>query len=144
VVLQSVALAGAGLAGVLGPRWPTGWEVPLRIAGGVLAAGGGAIAWAGIRHLGEALSPFPKPLEGTSLRDRGVYALVRHPIYGGLLLVTLGWSAMTSPAALAFVALLALVFEGKRRREEAWLVEHVAGYDAYRRTVRRRFVPFVW
>ncbi len=32
----------------------------------------------------------------------------------------------------------------KRRREEAWLSEEYAEYEAYRREVPRRFLPFVW
>ena len=38
----------------------------------------------------------------------------------------------------------ALFLDAKRRREEAWLVKSLAGYEDYRRQVRRRFIPFVW
>jgi protein-S-isoprenylcysteine O-methyltransferase Ste14 len=60
------------------------------------------------------------------------------------LLVTLGWSALTSPLALVPTAALGAVFDGKRRREEAWLRERLPSYAGYTRRVRHRFIPFVW
>ena len=42
------------------------------------------------------------------------------------------------------LAAAALFLDAKRRREEAWLVKSLAGYEDYRRQVRRRFIPFVW
>ncbi len=144
VALQSFALLAAGVAGVAGPAWPSDAAVALRVVGLVVAAAGGLLGAAGIRHLGDSLTPFPRPADGAELRDAGAFGLVRHPIYGGLLLVALGWSLLTSPAALAPTAALAAIFEGKRRREEAWLTERHAGYADYARRVRRRFIPFVW
>ena len=144
VVLQLAALLAAGVAGVVGPPWPSRATTALRVAGLILAVAGGALGAAGIRHLGDSVTPFPKPSEGSSLRLAGAYGLVRHPIYGGLVLVTLGWSLLTSPVALVPTAALAAVFEGKRRREEAWLRDRHPGYRDYERKVRRRFVPFLW
>jgi protein-S-isoprenylcysteine O-methyltransferase Ste14 len=37
------------------------------------------------------LTPFPKPIEGGSLVTHGVCAVVRHPIYAGLIMGTLGY-----------------------------------------------------
>ena len=51
---------------------------------------------------GENLTPFPEPLPGARLVESGAYRLVRHPIYGGLILGALGWGLLTaSPLALA-------------------------------------------
>ena len=69
---------------------------------------------------------------------------MRHPLYGGGVLVSAAYSLASSPLALAATVLLAVLFELKRRREEAWLVEHHPGYEDYRRRVHRRFIPFVW
>jgi protein-S-isoprenylcysteine O-methyltransferase Ste14 len=144
VVLQSIALLTAGVAGLAGPPWPVRWELARRVGGLALAMAGGALGIAGIRHLGDALTPYPRPADGAGLRESGVFRLVRHPIYGGLLLVSLGWASLTSPLALVPAASLAAIFEAKRRREEAWLTDRHPGYAAYARRVRRRFVPFVW
>jgi protein-S-isoprenylcysteine O-methyltransferase Ste14 len=66
---------------------------------------------------------------------------VRHPIYGGTLLVALGWSLLSSPLALFPTALLAFLLELKSRHEESMLAERFPEYEAYRRRVRWRFVP---
>jgi protein-S-isoprenylcysteine O-methyltransferase Ste14 len=67
--------------------------------------------------------------------------VVRHPIYGAGIVLALGWSLATSPLALLATVVLALFFELKSRREEAWLEERHPGYDAYRNRVRWRFIP---
>jgi protein-S-isoprenylcysteine O-methyltransferase Ste14 len=83
-------------------------------------------------------------MAGGELRRSGVYGFVRHPMYGGALLAMLGWALLSSPWALVPLAAAALFLDAKRRREEAWLVRSLAGYEDYRRQVRRRFIPFVW
>jgi protein-S-isoprenylcysteine O-methyltransferase Ste14 len=110
----------------------------------MFAAAGGTLAIAGLRHLGASLTPYPKPGAEAELRVHGAYRLVRHPIYGGLLLVCVGWSLLTSPSALVTSIVLGLVVWGKSMREEAWLLDRYPGYEGYRRQVRRRFLPYVW
>jgi protein-S-isoprenylcysteine O-methyltransferase Ste14 len=83
-------------------------------------------------------------VHGAELREAGLYGLARHPIYGGVLLLGLGWWLASSPLALLPMALLAGLFEAKSRREERWLVEHHPAYEDYRRRVRRRFIPYLW
>ena len=98
---------------------------------------------AGVVGLGSSLTPFPKPSEGSTLRMSGAYRLVRHPIYGGSMLVALGWSLLSSPLALFATAILALLFELKSRHEESMLMVRFPEYEAYQRRVRWRFVPGV-
>jgi protein-S-isoprenylcysteine O-methyltransferase Ste14 len=65
-------------------------------------------------------------------------------MYGGVLLLVLAWSLVSSPLALV-PSLLAVPFvDAKARREEAWLLEQHPDYVEYQGRVRRRFVPFVW
>lgn len=79
------------------------------------------------------------------LIERGPYALVRHPIYSGMLLMFLG-TAMVTDAVGAFAA-LALCFAGfcnKLHREEALMLRHFPqSYPQYQRRVKR-LVPGVW
>ena len=89
----------------------------------------------------ERLSPIQAPREGHDVVP--AYRLVRHPIYGGLLLLAIGWSVVLSPIALVVTALLAVVLELKARYEESMLAERYPEYKAYRRRVRWRFVPGV-
>lgn len=128
--------------GLAGPRWPDA-RTALVIAGIVIGALGLALLVAGVVALGSSLTPFPRPSERSTLRDGGAYRLVRHPIYGGVLLLALGWSAALSPLALLTTAVLTAVLELKARHEESMLAERYPEYEAYRRRVRWRFVPGV-
>jgi protein-S-isoprenylcysteine O-methyltransferase Ste14 len=74
----------------------------------------------------------------------GVYGLVRHPIYTGLILGTLGWSLWNANLLGAGLALLLFVFfDLKSRREERWLMEAYPGYAEYKRHVRK-LIPLVY
>jgi protein-S-isoprenylcysteine O-methyltransferase Ste14 len=131
------------LAGIEGPRWATTASTLRSIAGAVIGIAGLAVFIAGVAGLGSSLTPFPKPGAKATLRTSGVYRLVRHPIYGGSLLVALGWSLVSSPFALFVAACLAALFELKSRLEESLLTARFPEYVAYRRRVRWRFVPWV-
>lgn len=144
VLIQAVLLVLLAVAAVVGPQWPDGWDRWLLGAAAVLGVAGALLFVGGALRLGAQLTPYPKPVEGGELRDTGAFGLVRHPIYGGVLLLALGWSLATSALGLIPTVLLGVVFAGKSRREEAWLVEHHAGYERYRRRVRRRFIPWIW
>lgn len=144
VAVQVVLIVALAVAAVLGPEWPDAVEAPLLGAAFVLGTVGAVLFLGGLFHLGAQLTPYPKPVEGGTLREGGLYALARHPIYGGGLLLALAWSLATSWLALVPTVLLALLFEAKSHREEAWLVEHHPRYENYRRRVRRRFVPYLW
>ena len=84
------------------------------------------------------------PRRDAPLVESGAYRLARHPIYGGLVIGSVGWALVTaSPLGLALAAILFAFFDLKSRREEAWLVDRFPAYDAYRRRTRR-LIPFVY
>ena len=68
---------------------------------------------------------------------------MRHPIYGGVILLALGWSLASSPVGLIPTALLVALLELKSRREEAWLVERYPEYETYRARTPHRFLPWL-
>jgi protein-S-isoprenylcysteine O-methyltransferase Ste14 len=144
VLLQSIAFVAAGLAAALGPRWPDAARWPLIIVGVLMAAGGAAMIVSGFVGLGRDLTPFPRPGENAPLRTGGSYGLVRHPIYGGLLLLFFGGALATSPVALIPTFALAVIFELKRHVEESWLAQTYPEYTEYRSKVGRAFVPGIW
>jgi protein-S-isoprenylcysteine O-methyltransferase Ste14 len=143
-LIQLAMFAGIGLAGKGGPAWG---GLPLfagMVAGVLLIAGGGVLSVRGVLDLRENLTPFPRPLPGARLVESGSYRLVRHPIYGGLILGACGWGLATaSPLALVGAAVLAVFFDLKSRREEGWLVETFDGYLAYRGRTRR-MLPWLY
>jgi protein-S-isoprenylcysteine O-methyltransferase Ste14 len=144
VALQMVVLVLALVTGIVGAPWPDPVRPWLGAAGVAFALAGAVLSLAAIRHLGASITPYPMPGEGAEMREHGAYRLARHPIYGGVLLVTAGWSLLSSPLALVALVTLGFVFRGKSAREELWLAERYPGYQAYRARVPRRLIPLVW
>lgn len=136
---------------LFGPRtWPglPEWGPPFiwlgSIAGGLLILIGGLLSLAGILRLGSNLTPVPYPKDGATFVETGPYQLVRHPIYSGLILAAFGWALWVNGwLTLGYAALLFIFFDIKSRREEGWLREKFAGYEAYQKRVRK-LIPFVY
>ena len=136
-----VAVSTPSLARI-GPGTLLDWSA--LVIGATLMAGAGWVVLAGFRDLGRNLTPMPRPRDDAALVEHGIYASVRHPIYAGLILGGLGWSAATrSLAAAGVTLLLAIYLDLKSRREEAWLTDRYPGYDAYRKRTRR-LVPRIY
>lgn len=116
----------------------------LRVAGMAVATGGGALGIAAISRIGPAMSPFPTPSQGAVLVTSGVYRLVRHPIYGGVVLVAVGVS-VTLGSVLATALSLGLVpfFLAKSSHEERLLAKRFEGYRDYMGRTPRRLIPWV-
>ena len=143
-MLQVVALVLAVLSGFLGPAWDGPARLMTTAIGVVLLGAGLVLAGGAIRSLGPALTPLPKPRTDAALVQSGAYALVRHPIYGGGIVVVVAWGLLTASVATLVVAAAILVFlDVKSRREEAWLTERFPDYPAYRARTRR-LLPWVY
>jgi protein-S-isoprenylcysteine O-methyltransferase Ste14 len=144
VLGQSVLLVAITLAGLAGPAWAGTARVGSVVLGILLGLAGLALAVGGVRDLRENLTPLPHPVDGGRLIENGAYRLVRHPIYGGLVLGALGWGLVTaSPLAMTGAVVLLAFFDLKSRREEAWLVRRYPGYEGYRSRTRR-ILPWLY
>jgi protein-S-isoprenylcysteine O-methyltransferase Ste14 len=117
-------------------------NVPWIYVGGVLfIAPGIIILFFSIKQLGGSLTANPVPRESGRLIETGLYKHVRHPIYTGLLLATLG-SCVQSMAVVKFFfwfLLLALLIY-KARFEEKLLAAKYSTYTDYMKRTGR-FVP---
>jgi protein-S-isoprenylcysteine O-methyltransferase Ste14 len=83
--------------------------------------------------------------EGQHLIDSGPYAVVRHPMYAGALILIAGIPlALGSWWGLIPAALLVPVIVWRLVREEAFLAANLAGYSDYRGRVRWRLAPVIW
>lgn len=77
--------------------------------------------------------------------DRGLYGVVRHPMYLGALPLLFGMPLwLESYAAALFAVIPAALLAVRIVFEERFLCRTLDGYDDYRRRVRYRLVPGVW
>ena len=146
VIVQGVLLALIVVSPQAGgqPAWAAPWSLLARGAGLLLMGAGAVLAGAGVLRLGDNLSPLPHPKETAVLVESGVYSVVRHPIYAGLILGSFGWGLLTNSLwTLALAAGLLVLFDFKAQREERQLALKFPAYADYRRRVRK-FVPFIY
>jgi protein-S-isoprenylcysteine O-methyltransferase Ste14 len=99
---------------------------------GLFAAGGTLRIWP-VFVLGRRFSGLVAIQPGHRLVTRGVYGVIRHPSYLGLLVNALGWAfAFRAGAGVLLTALLVPPLFARIRAEEMLLRTHFgADYDAY-------------
>ncbi len=145
LLLAAWLLSASRLRGtILGERFLPATLWPFWIGAGLTAAGLLFSVWARM-YIGRNWSGTVTIKEGHELVTSGPYAIVRHPIYSGLLLALVGsalacgeWRGVLA-VAIAFLALWR-----KLRLEERWMREQFgAAYEAYRRRVAA-LLPFVF
>jgi protein-S-isoprenylcysteine O-methyltransferase Ste14 len=134
-------IVGTAFTGIY---WPDSVTGGVAIAGAIVLLGGAVLLLFAVLSIRSAFSPLPRPRPHGRLAQHGAYRIVRHPIYGALLLLAIGWSFAESPLGLIPTALLAVVFDLKARLEETWLEEKSPEYAQYRVRTPRRFVPGVY
>ena len=75
----------------------------------------------------------------------GPYALVRHPMYVGALVMLVGVPlALGSLWGLLTIIPMLLVLVARLLDEEKFLAKNLAGYSEYQGKVRHRLVPLIW
>jgi protein-S-isoprenylcysteine O-methyltransferase Ste14 len=82
---------------------------------------------------------------GQRVIQSGPYALVRHPMYLGMMTMLLASPlALGSYAALPIFAVFVPAFVYRLIHEERTLRRDLAGYEEYCERVRYRLLPYVW
>lgn len=98
-------------------------------ADGLLVAGTAWSVWS-LRSLGRSISVLAQARE---VVKRGPYRWVRHPLYTGEIIASLGLAIAAGTAAAAGVWLALCILQGYRAlREEQVLLRALPGYRAYR------------
>lgn len=142
VAAQLVAF-GVVVASLL---WAPERDVPAVVAalGWVLVIAGGGLAIDGVIQIRGHLTAYPAPLDHGKLVEHGSYRMVRHPIYGGLVIGVVGL-AVASGNLVALVAGLVLgaFFYAKSGFEETLLEDKYVDYPQYQRRVTRRLIPWL-
>jgi len=117
-----------------GVRWP----------GVVLFTAGGAVRLWPVFVLGRRFSGLVAIQPGHTLVTTGIYSIIRHPSYLGLLVGSLGWGLAFRSGVGVLLAVLTLVpVVGRIRAEEVLLRSQFgAEYDAYRSRTSRLIPGF--
>ena len=146
VILLSalVFVAGFVLAGL---DFRFGWtHLPLAvvIAGCVLFCGAYGL-YAEVMRENTWLSRTVEVQAGQRVVDTGLYGVVRHPMYLGVLVLFLSMPLVLG-SAVALVPFLAIpwVLVKRIRNEEQVLEAGLPGYGEYRNKVKYRLIPFLW
>jgi protein-S-isoprenylcysteine O-methyltransferase Ste14 len=124
-----------------------GWSrapIPAVIVGDVLVVVGFLIVFLVFRENTFTSSVIEVAAEQRVI-DSGPYAVVRHPMYvGGLVLVAGIPFALGSLVGLVTLPPFAALIVWRLLDEERFLMSHLAGYTAYRERTRYRLLPHVW
>ena len=139
-----VFVAGFVLAGL---DFRFGWtHLPMAVvvAGCVLFCGAYGL-YAEVMRENAWLSRTVEVQEGQQVVDTGLYGVVRHPMYLGVLVLFLSMPLVLG-SAVAVVPFLAIpwVLVQRIRNEEQVLETGLPGYGDYRKKVKYRLIPFLW
>ena len=141
---QALLIVAVFLSALAGRGWSGPHAITAYVVGLVLLGLGLLMLVLAALQLGTSLTPFPAP-KADEITTTGTFALVRHPMYGGGILIALGWTIIfASVVGLAVTVLLALFLDLKSRREEIWLSERYDDYEAYREQTPHKLVPFIY
>jgi protein-S-isoprenylcysteine O-methyltransferase Ste14 len=125
-------------------RWNPSFTWLGSIGGGAILLAGVFLLTAAMFRLGSNLTAVPYPKDEGMLIETGPYRLVRHPMYCGGILISLGWALWVhSWLTLGYVMVLFVFFDIKSRCEEHWLKAKFSDYAAYQKRVRK-LIPFVY
>lgn len=82
---------------------------------------------------------------GQKVIDKGLYGVVRHPMYSATLFLFLSMPIVLDSlwSFVIFLAYPALIVK-RIRSEEAFLKKELQGYGEYCKKVKYRLIPFVW
>lgn len=109
----------------------------------LIAALGAWVIGFAMLQLNTNLTPFPTPRASGSLIHSGLYRYVRHPIYSGIIMASIGFGIYNGSLWQASTGLaLWLLFHMKSIYEERLLASRFPGYEDYQKSTAR-FFPFV-
>ncbi len=147
LIVSLLLLCIAALGAVSGLDYEFGWSsVPVFVVllGDLLIASGLLLIWLVFRANLYASATVKVEPEQTVI-STGPYALVRHPMYSGGLLLFLGIPfALGSWWGLILVVPLVALILWRLKQEERYLCTHLPGYPDYCAKVTHRLIPFLW
>ena len=121
-------------------------QLAVSVAGAVLLLLGYAVVMAAI-YKNSFIVPVVADLteQGQGVVDTGLYGVVRHPLYAGLVPLFAGIALwLESYAGLVAMVVPLAVLVARIVVEEKSLQQTLPGYADYMKRVRYRLVPFIW
>ncbi len=98
---------------------------------------GSIIIITAIIKLGRNISPLPRPRKDSDLKTTGIYAYARHPIYFGLILISIANPIFNySIYKIILTILLMINLTLKIKLEEKYLLEKFPYYSNYKKKVK--------
>lgn len=117
----------------------------LQAAGFLLFIIGFLIFIIAVKQLGVAFTPVVTPVKNAQLVTSGIYGIVRHPIYTGLITLAIGWSIFWgSPFSFITSFGLIIFFHFKTKKEETLLSKKYPEYTKYKAKVKNKIIPFIY
>ena len=118
-------------------------NVPMALAGAVIATAGAALAFTARAVIGRNWGTPGSRKADTDLVTNGPYALVRHPIYGGVLVMMIGTAIGLIMTWWIMVVAAGSFFLYSARREERLMTERFPdAYPRYRERTKM-LIPFL-
>jgi protein-S-isoprenylcysteine O-methyltransferase Ste14 len=119
-------------------------SVPMAVSGAIIATLGVILAFSARAAIGGNWAPPATRRTDTELVTSGAYALVRHPIYGGILLMMIGTAIGLIPTWWLVAAAAGIYFFYSARAEERFMTERFPdSYPAYRARTKM-LLPFLF
>lgn len=85
------------------------------------------------------------PKEDGELIETGLYGIVRHPMYGGAIMIALGWSLFWGTWAGLLLSIVLIFFlNAKAEAEEELLLKKFPAYEIYKKRVIKKLIPYVY
>ena len=83
--------------------------------------------------------------EGQKVIDKGLYGIVRHPMYTATIILFLSMPLILGSWISFFIFLIYPILIAFRAvNEEKVLLKELKGYEEYTKKVKYRFIPFIW
>jgi protein-S-isoprenylcysteine O-methyltransferase Ste14 len=147
IIISLLLLCIAAVGAVSGLDYEFGWShVPVFVVllGDLLVASGLMLIWLVLRTNPYASATVTVEPEQPVIAS-GPYALVRHPMYSGGLLLFLGipFALGSWWGLILFVPLVVLII-WRLKQEERSLSTHLPGYRDYCAKVTHRLIPSLW
>ena len=120
------------------------WQYIRWILTAIFGIGAVIILGQALIDLGRNLTPLPHPKDDGELVQTGIYSIVRHPIYAGVIGLAFAYGCWQSSwvHGLGAIALF-MFFDVKAKKEEIWLTEKFSDYENYRISVKK-LIPWIY